>query len=203
MILYNTSFDTPNPWPNLFTDVKLTNIAQLSKGGCLLLWGGEDIWPGYYQQSPNMFCFTYKPSPSDLAEVQLLEKAIELGIPIIGICRGAQWLSIFSGGTLEQHIEGHCKSHNITLSDEGGVEIRCNSSHHQMMIPPDSAKILAYSEGVLGYDQYNEPIKHSKVPEVVWFPSINGLGIQPHPEWSNSPHAFNEYIIRKIKEYIL
>ena len=202
MILYNPDWTTTNPWPNLFTEVKLTSVEQLSKGGCLILWGGEDIWPGYYNQRNSAYCYTYQPTARDIKERQYIKKAIELQIPIIGICRGAQMLCIMAGGTLAQHIEGHEKSHDVLLSDEGNEELRCNSSHHQMMIPPPNAKVLAYALETTGYNQFNEYEKHQVVPEVVWFPTINALGIQPHPEWSNSPWNFNEYLIRKIKEYI-
>lgn len=203
MILYNPDFYEKNPWPHLFNEVKLTSEHQLSKGGCLLLWGGEDIWPGLYGQRPNSYVYQKQPSRRDLEERRLVHVAIHMSIPIIGICRGAQLICALAGGSLAQHIIGHGRSHSVTLLDEGNAEIRCNSSHHQMMIPPESAKILAVSGATTGLDQFDEEESHEQVNEVVWFPTINALGIQPHPEWPNSPSEFNSYIERKIKEYIL
>ena len=203
MILYNPSWDEFNPWPDLFIDTILTTPRQLSKGGALILWGGEDIWPGFYGQKPNMYCYSQYISKRDMIEKQYVEVAIDLGLPIIGICRGAQLVCALAGGSLAQHIENHGRSHAITLHDEGDAQIKCNSSHHQMMIPPTGAVVLASAEATNGIDENNEPIQYDRVNEVVWFPSINALGIQPHPEWENSPKEFNDYIERKIKEYLL
>ena len=203
MILYNPDFDETNPWPNLFTEIKLTDIRQLNKGGVLILWGGDDICPKLYGQRANAYCYSKVPSQRDINEVKLIETAINNEVPIIGICRGAQLVCAMAGGSLAQHIDGHGRSHKLTLHDEGDVEISCNSSHHQMMIPPSSAKILASAISCNGVGEFNEHVKYEQVNEVVWFPSINALGIQPHPEWSNSPKEFNSYIERKIKEYIL
>jgi gamma-glutamyl-gamma-aminobutyrate hydrolase PuuD len=169
----------------------------------LILWGGEDIATEIYGQKPNKYVYQQYKSERDRREIALIEQAIAKDVPIIGICRGAQLLCAVAGGTLAQHIEGHGGSHPVTLEDEGGSVIRCNSSHHQMMVVTSSAKILATSEGTWGNDEYNKPIKYNKVNEVVWFPTISALGIQPHPEWSNCPKEFLDYCIRKIREYIL
>ena len=122
---------------------------------------------------------------------------------MIGICRGAQLLCAMAGGKLAQHIEGHGRSHAVTLHDEGDAKIYCNSSHHQMMLPPSSAVVLASAASTTGLNQHNEAVKHERVNEVVWFPSINALGIQPHPEWTSCSQDFIDYCNRKIKQYIL
>jgi len=43
----------------------------------------------------------------DELEFNLLHRAIEKGIPILGICRGAQLINIHFGGTLHQDIENY------------------------------------------------------------------------------------------------
>ena len=40
----------------------------------------------------------------DALEYRLIEKALEKGIPILGICRGAQLINVVSGGTLYQDL---------------------------------------------------------------------------------------------------
>lgn len=205
MKLYSASWnETQDPF-GIFSCVQVVDKPEyLEKGrGCLILWGGEDISPSMYGEKPNKHVYTSAPSNRDQFELRLIKKAVELDIPIIGICRGAQLLCVAAGGKLAQHIEGHGRSHAITLHDEGDVRITCNSSHHQMMLPPSNAKILATSDGTVGVNQFNQIVKHDRVNEVVYFPLVNGLGIQPHPEWDNCPKDFVDYCSRKIKEYLL
>lgn len=202
MILYS-----PEPCKDPFGLFKEVSVikqpSDIQDDGVLILWGGEDIGTSIYHQIPNNYCSAFHPSKRDRYEMACINHAIKHDIPIIGICRGAQLLCAMAGGSLMQHIEGHGRSHNVTLHDEDDTVLLCNSSHHQMMMPPESAKILATSQGTQACDGMNKWQTIDAVNEVVWFPSINALGIQPHPEWDNCPQAFIDYCSRKIKEYIL
>lgn len=205
MKLYSASWnETQDPF-NIFSCTQVVDkVEQLQANkGVLILWGGEDISPQIYGERPNRHVYASIPSERDQFEMQLIKRAIELDMPIIGVCRGAQLLCAMAGGKLAQHIEGHGRSHAVTLHDEGDVVLTCNSSHHQMMLPPSNAKILASSEGTVGVNQFNQIVRHDRVNEVVYFPLVKGLGIQPHPEWDNCPRDFVDYCTRKIKEYLV
>lgn len=188
---------------DMFDEVVTIDSPEDVCNGALILWGGEDIGTSIYNEKPNRFCHRSSPSERDQKELAYIAAAITNDLPIIGICRGAQLLCAASGGKLAQHIEGHGRSHAVTLLDEGNTVIHCNSSHHQMMIPPKGSIVLAASEPTMGINQHNEVVKHDKVNEVVYFPHVRGLGIQPHPEWDDCPQEFIDYCVRKIKEYLL
>lgn len=204
MILYSADiYETHDPFGISDKVVFVADPSQLKEDGILIVWGGADIGTSLYGEFPNRMCSGHKPSSKDLREIALIERAIELDMPIIGICRGAQLMCVLAGGKLMQHIEGHGYSHKVTLHDEGDAVIFCNSSHHQMMLPPASAKILATAEGTEALGERNTAVTLPRVNEVVYFPTLNGLGIQPHPEWDNCPQMFIDYCVRKIKEYLL
>jgi gamma-glutamyl-gamma-aminobutyrate hydrolase PuuD len=204
MILYSPdNFETKDPFGIFEEVVHITHKNQLKTDGVLILWGGEDIGTKLYNEEPNKWVSNEYPSKRDLFEIELITEAISKGIPIIGICRGAQLLCVSAGGKLMQHINNHNGTHKVTLHDEGGSVIACNSAHHQMMIPNKSAKILASATETTGNDQYNTYSVIDEVPEVVYFPLIKALGIQAHPEWNNCPRDFVAYCTRKIKEYLL
>lgn len=204
LTLYSASGGEGKDPFGLFSTVKtINNPEDIKPGGVLLLWGGEDIGTSLYGQKPNKMCLAEKPSSRDKRELLLINAALINDVPIIGICRGAQLLCAAAGGSLAQHIDNHGRTHDVQLHDEFDVVIQCNSSHHQMMIPPKSAKILASSPSTTGIDEDNQAITYDRVNEVVYFPALNALGIQPHPEWLNCPKPFVDYCVRKIKEYLL
>ena len=203
MKLYSPSYDK-DPFGMFDEVIKYKKVTDIKADGCLILWGGEDNFPGIYGQTANRYVNQFYMSNRDRNEMDAINHCIKYNIPMIGICRGAQLMCCMAGGKLMQHIPGHGFSHELTLLDEGNATIRCNSSHHQMMLPPNSAKILAvHEEPVVGVGEQNKTEYLKQVNEVVWFPTILALGIQPHPEWDNSPTTFNDYCKRKIKEYIL
>jgi putative glutamine amidotransferase len=83
-------------------DAKPSSFIHLLDG--LLLSGGEDISPNFYSQEPEI-----KTGPSSLErdnfEIELIDLAIKKQIPILGICRGAQILNVYMGGSLIQDLE--------------------------------------------------------------------------------------------------
>ena len=69
----------------------------------LLVTGGADINPARYAQDKN----AHTQDSEDLRdgfEDALLTQALKAGLPVLGICRGAQMLNVHLGGTLHQHL---------------------------------------------------------------------------------------------------
>jgi len=180
---------------NIFDNTFLAKPSNLTKDCVLFLWGGEDISTHLYNEKANKYCYEQPPTKRDLEELELIKEAINLNIPIIGICRGAQLLCVQQKGKLLQHIFDHdyIYHHNIFLENEK-VNIPTNSIHHQMMIPnKNNSIILGYAKETLGIDQNNKIIHVDSVPEIVFWPEINALGIQGHPEYTSRPKQFFEY----------
>lgn len=69
----------------------------------LVITGGRDLDPAGYGQPPHVE--TDRPdSMRDAWEFALLDEALRRGLPVLGICRGAQVLNVALGGTLHQHL---------------------------------------------------------------------------------------------------
>ena len=69
----------------------------------LLVTGGADINPARYGQDKN----AHTQDSEDLRdgfEDALLTQALKAGLPVLGICRGAQMLNVHLGGTIHQHL---------------------------------------------------------------------------------------------------
>jgi len=186
-------FHEKDPW-SIFKNTKTIETSiQLTKNDCLILWGGEDIGTELYNEKPNKFAHQYKASHRDLIELACIDKAIELKIPIIGICRGAQLLCVHQKGKLIQHVLNHTIKHKLYLYKEKTL-INTNSYHHQAMVTTKDTEILAISANKcdIGWTETN--IKCTvKVPEIVKWNKIRALGIQGHPEYDDAPDEFIDY----------
>jgi putative glutamine amidotransferase len=69
----------------------------------LVITGGKDVDPARYGQAPH--AKTDEPRVDrDEWEFALLVGALKRGLPVLGICRGAQVLNVALGGTLHQHL---------------------------------------------------------------------------------------------------
>lgn len=76
----------------------------------LVITGGRDLDPAGYGQPAH--AETDRPDTTrDAWEFALLAEALRRGLPVLGICRGAQVLNVALGGTLHQHLPdvlGNC-----------------------------------------------------------------------------------------------
>jgi putative glutamine amidotransferase len=72
----------------------------------VIITGGPDLDPAAYGQPRHPR--TDEPVPASRArdawEYALVRGAIRRGIPVLGICRGAQVMNVVLGGTLHQHL---------------------------------------------------------------------------------------------------
>ena len=73
----------------------------------VLLAGGGDVAPERYGQTPIPACGEADPQ-RDAFELALISMAVARNMPVFGICRGIQILTVALGGTLIQDIETQC-----------------------------------------------------------------------------------------------
>lgn len=207
---------TGYPFNSLFGNIEclvegeIYNATRcLKDAGALLLFGGTDISPSLYKEKPNFANEASGfPSRRDLFEWTLIKEAVATGVPIIGICRGAQLLCAFDGGTLAQDISGHSAGHDIITKD--GEVMWAAANHHQMMLPLPHNMVLATTikplhEGFyLGENDSINPIHETFLePEAVYFPHLKAVGFQPHPEWMGNETDFVAWCRTTVKEFLL
>jgi putative glutamine amidotransferase len=125
----------------------------------LLFPGGVDVDPRHYNERPSLHLGRVNPL-LDYLELTLARKALAQGMPILGICRGCQLVTVAAGGTLVQDIStqvGGAMKHqqmaprwhgtHEAVFDEDSLVARVhgtrrlwvNSFHHQSMKNPGDA----------------------------------------------------------------
>ncbi|MGV0801931.1 gamma-glutamyl-gamma-aminobutyrate hydrolase family protein, partial [Mycolicibacterium elephantis] len=72
----------------------------------LIITGGRDVMPESYGQArhPATDEDVADNRMRDAMEFALVRGAVRRGMPLLGICRGAQVLNVALGGTLHQHL---------------------------------------------------------------------------------------------------
>jgi putative glutamine amidotransferase len=125
--------------------------ALLEHFSGLLISGGPDVDPAFYGAPRNAHLGQVN-SAVDEFELAICRRADELGMPMLGICRGAQLINVARGGTLHQHLPdvtdgsishrqsepGAVTTHTVRVAPDsrlaqttGGGSISVNSFHHQ------------------------------------------------------------------------
>lgn len=203
---YGTGTFYPFQEHKMFSDYAIANNPDdITPDDCLVVWGGADISPSLYNKETSRFTHADdRPSMRDNYEWALMQRAKELDIPIIGVCRGAQMLCALAGGFLIQDVTNHGRSHKVETYD--GKVLNVSSVHHQMMYPwPVAHKILAWSKQKQSthYKDVNTDVNVPVEPEFVYFPTVRGLAVQWHPEFMDENAEATMYVNAKVKEYLL
>jgi putative glutamine amidotransferase len=93
----------------------------------IVIGGGANVDPGRYaEQSSIVYVYDEQ---RDEFEWRVLSTVMERGLPLLGICRGAQLINVFAGGTLWQSL----------ADDIPGLQLhRTVLARKHVMIEPDS-----------------------------------------------------------------
>ena len=90
--------------PVLWTREQRECIPQLlEQVDGVLIPGGPDVSPLCYGENP-IAEVTYSVEEQDLFELEVVKACVEVGKPLLGICRGAQVINVALGGTLYEDI---------------------------------------------------------------------------------------------------
>lgn len=170
----------------------------------LLLGGGTDINPKIYGQEP--LSYTQIPNNArDVRNIASINKAVEEGKPIFGICRGFQLLDAVFGGQLIQHTVGHPNGVAVLAKDKYGLAVirDCHNCHHQVVdIHQTKGEVLGKS--VYKYKAYfGDSVEvMDTVPQILYWPEKKALAVQFHPEWQNEQHSMNVHLRGLIKDLL-
>lgn len=163
----------------------------------IILSGGNNVSPEMYGGKTPVKDVSQE---RDALETKLFDHAIKKKIPVLGICRGMQFINVYFGGKLVQNIRkecGTCVSHRASLhsvkllSGEAtrclkAASVRVNSYHaqgvHLKTLSPE-LEFFAVTED----DGIVEGLYHPRFP---------AAGIQWHPERKSPDVKANARILK-------
>ena len=156
-LYYMRAVERAGGLPVALPPLQIENVGRLLDHlSGLLLTGGPDLDPSCYGAGRHPELGPTDPM-IDMFEIGLCKHADRLGIPILGICRGAQVLNVARDGTLHQHlpdstgggvehrqdVTGDLTTHEVRVAPDsglarttGGGPVKVNSFHHQAVDRP-------------------------------------------------------------------
>ncbi|HUR12715.1 MAG TPA: gamma-glutamyl-gamma-aminobutyrate hydrolase family protein [Flavitalea sp.] len=169
----------------------LNNHHQVSQCAAVVLTGGEDVHPDYYNPE-----YITRLNPSginkarDAFEWKVVEKVFEEKKPLLGICRGLQFVNVFLGGTLIYDIPAvtgnteHAKiaevdqrhsirvEKNSLLYEATGLSAgEVNSAHHQSVdVAAADLEVIAHAGSIVEAMQWKHAEKQPWMLLVQWHP---------------------------------
>lgn len=186
---------------------KIADVKNPKDIDLVLFTGGEDVNPGIYNE--NIGKRTHINKSRDKKETDTFYKFQNHSF-MLGICRGSQMLTVLNGAKLIQHVEGHCKDHDIILNK--GLRYKITSSHHQMLYPfnlnEKDYELIAYSEYFQSKTYLNGDNEEIELPknflesEIVYYKHSDSLCIQGHPEWSHCERRTSNMCLNLIDKYL-
>jgi putative glutamine amidotransferase len=189
--------------PSLGRELRLEELVERLDG---LLFPGSpsNVEPHHYGGDPSE-PGTLHDAARDATTLSLIPRAIEAGVPVLGICRGFQEMNVALGGTLWQavhRVEGlsihhedesaplevqYGPAHDVVLAEDGllrplqaGPLLRVNSLHHQGIrtLAPGLRVEATAPDGLI--EAFSLPTARRFAVAVQW-----------HPEWQAAGNPFS------------
>ncbi len=210
-VLKDHTLDYPDLWMEIWVEgaqFEQVAFAQMfarahcrkapspDKADLVVFTGGTDVDPVLYGDVPH-----YKTDTPDKArderEMKLYLECVESGTPMLGVCRGAQFLQAMNGGKLFQHVDEHNGAHSMyDIRNKKWID-RVSSVHHQMVREnvEGGMEIIATSNVARNRHYYDPTIKDGDYKfvnkmgtmadiEVFFYRDTCSIGVQGHPEYS-------------------
>lgn len=175
--------------PFTSADADIAQLVDMCDG--ILFTGGHDVDPALYEERKSPKCGEVS-AQRDSLEFALLQRALMIDLPVLGICRGAQFINVCLGGTLYQDIPSQLPNavqhhmappydrpcHEVSLVPGTplyyllkATKLQVNSYHHQ------GIRDLSFQLSPMAYapDSLIEAFYHP-MKSFTW-------GVQWHPEF--------------------
>ena len=157
----------------------------------------------------------------DATSFPLIRMAVERGLPVLGICRGAQEINCAFGGSLHQsvHTLPDCLDHRA----RGGVpqHLKYGPVHSLVPNPSSWLEVECLRRGLTGGDLRVNSLHGQAIGELgtglvadarapdgiieaISMPSANGfmVGVQWHPEWHIEESKINAIILDTFRSAV-
>ena len=172
--------------------------------GLVFTGSPSNVEPHRYQGPPSAPGTLHDPA-RDATTLPLIRKAVEVGVPVFGICRGFQEMNVAFGGTLHQKVH-EIPGHLDHRDDESQpLEVQYGPAHDVTLEPGGVLRALAASDRVRVNSLHSQGIDRLGAELAVEARAPDGLveafrvrtarsfaiAVQWHPEWQVMSNPFS------------
>jgi putative glutamine amidotransferase len=192
---------TNEQYNKLFLSMGFELVESYEEANLVCFTGGSDVTPSMYGEKTHPL--TFNQESRDKYCIEVFNFCVENSIPMVGICRGSQFLCVANGGTLWQDIDGHTRPHNVVSINNEVFQV--TSTHHQEMNPVGGEILLYANSGT--YRSYMNgdgipttiPAVTPTVEAVYWHETMS-LGVQGHPEFGDASPEFVSWFKTEVRD---
>lgn len=188
----------------MFSRSRCKRAKSVLEADLVIFTGGPDVDPQLYGEVRHPQ--TVISSKRDNDDMALYLMCLEHGIPMLGICRGAQFLHVMNGGKLYQHVDNHHGDHVMHDIVKGTRIEKVSSVHHQMVIPNNHGGFQLLATANVARNRWKNPVDNdlgTKIDtEAFFYRDTCCIGIQGHPEYTGYNY-FAKWTLDLINELVM
>ncbi len=196
--------------PSLAEELRFDELADRLDG--LLFTGSpSNVEPRRYCGPPSVPGTLHDPA-RDATTLPLIRKAVEKGVPVLGICRGFQEVNVAFGGSLHQRVHeipGHLDHRD---DDSQPLEVQYGPAHEVILEPGGVLRTLVNADRVQvnslhwqGIERLGEGLSvEARAPDgLVEAFRVAGaarfaMAVQWHPEWKVMENPFSRALFARF-----
>jgi putative glutamine amidotransferase len=184
-------------------ELRLDELLQ-SLDGIFFTGSPSNVEPHHYKGTPSEPGTLHDPE-RDATTLPLIRKAVQAGVPVLGVCRGFQEMNVAFGGSLHQKVHevpGYDDHRDDTTQP---LEVQYGPAHDVILEPGGMLRAMARSDRVQVNSLHSQGIDRLAPGLVVEARATDGLveafhvrnaprfavAVQWHPEWKVMGNPFS------------
>ena len=194
--------------PVLAEHIDIDNVLD-HVDGILLTGNPSNIEPHHYGGNPSEAGTLHDPH-RDAATFPLARRAMDRGIPLLGVCRGFQELNVVLGGSLHQKVHEVAGYHLHKENPDDPLQTQYGPSHTVSLMEGGLLRGLADSDTVAVNSLHSQGVARLAGGVTVEAVADDGLieafsvddasafalAVQWHPEWQVTQNEFSMAIFK-------
>ena len=172
--------------------------------GILFTGSPSNVEPRHYDGTPSAPGTLHDPE-RDATTLPLIRKAVQAGVPVLGICRGFQEMNVVFGGTLHQKVH-EVPGYSDHRDDESQpLEVQYGPAHDVILEPGGLLRAMADSDRIRVNSLHSQGVDRLGPGLAVEARAPDGLieafrvqraasfavAVQWHPEWNAMSNPFS------------
>lgn len=187
----------------MFLSRGIESVLYWTEANFACFTGGADVTPSLYGEKNVASHCDWLRDIEEMGEYVDLQGA---GLPMVGICRGGQFLNVMNGGKMWQDVNNHAiwGTHKLDLFDEIGHyrdSYEVTSTHHQMMRRGEDGVVIGFAKLATRFAHDGDDEIPGEDTEIIWYPKTRSLCFQPHPEYNGNKDDTEELFFTLLKQY--